>query len=235
MYNIIKFDTLPSTNLYLKQNYQNYNEFTIITTDNQTNGKGRMTRIWNSSKDDLTFSILLTPTFDSSKLPLISLIIGAALCNVINRYISCSIKWPNDIIINDKKVAGILVEGVFSDKTEAVIVGIGINVNQVFFSDDLIIKATSLRLETNNIIDKDKLLKEVVEEFITLYNKFLQNDNTYLDIVKNNNYLKNKEVYLNNQKIKVLDINNNGNLIILEDNMQKEIYFGEVTLNQIYK
>jgi BirA family biotin operon repressor/biotin-[acetyl-CoA-carboxylase] ligase len=55
MYNIIKFDTLPSTNKYLKEYYNQYDEFTVITTDNQTNGKGRMTRVWNSTKDYLTF------------------------------------------------------------------------------------------------------------------------------------------------------------------------------------
>ncbi len=235
MYEIIKFATLPSTNLYLKQNHQSYLEFTVITTDNQTNGKGRMSRTWISSKDNLTFSILLKPTFDSSKLPLISLITGAALCNVINRYIKCSIKWPNDIIINDKKVAGILVEGIFTDKTEAVIVGIGINVNEVLFPNNLIIKATSLRLELEEIIDKEKLLDEVVKEFIDLYTKFLNDDNTYLDIVKDNNYLINKEVYINNKKIKVLDINNKGNLIILENNQEREIYFGEITLTKIYE
>lgn len=65
MYKIIKFDTLDSTNLYLKQNYNQYDEFTVITTDNQTKGKGRMQRIWNSNKDDLTFSILLKPNIDS--------------------------------------------------------------------------------------------------------------------------------------------------------------------------
>ena len=92
MYNIIKFETLPSTNKYLKENYQNYDEFTIITTDNQTNGKGRMTRVWNSTKDDLTFSILLKPNIDSSQISQIPLIIGASLCEIINKYIKLTLK-----------------------------------------------------------------------------------------------------------------------------------------------
>lgn len=234
MYKIIKFDTLDSTNLYLKQNYNQYDEFTVITTDNQTKGKGRMQRVWNSNKDDLTFSILLKPNIDSSNLPLISLITGASLCNVINKYIKSQIKWPNDILVNSKKLAGILVEGIYSNKTDAIIVGIGINVNSVDFPSDLIIKATSLKKELNKDINKDDLLNEIIKEFISLYNKFLNNDNTYINIVKNNNYLKNKKVYINNNEVEVLDITNKGNLLIKENEEIREIYFGEVTLEKIY-
>lgn len=235
MYKIINFPTLSSTNQYLKENYKKYDEFVVVTTDNQTNGKGRMDRVWNSSKDDLIFSILLKPKFDSSKIPLISLIMGASLCNVINKYQNCSIKWPNDIIINDKKIAGILVEAVSSYEIDAVIIGIGINVNSEKFPSDLIIKASSLKLETNKLINKKILLDEILKEFLRLYFLFIDNDYEFLNIVKENNYLKNKNVYINDKEVKVLDINNSGNLIILEDNTIKEIYYGEVTLNKIYK
>lgn len=235
MYKIINFPTLSSTNQYLKENYKKYDEFVVVTTDNQTNGKGRMDRVWNSSKDDLIFSILLKPKFDSSKIPLISLIMGASLCNVINKYQNCSIKWPNDIIINDKKIAGILVEAISSYEIDAVIIGIGINVNSEKFSSDLIIKASSLKLETNKLINKEILLDEILKEFLRLYFLFIDNDYEFLNIVKENNYLKNKNVYINDKEVKVLDINNSGNLIILEDNTIKEIYYGEVTLNKIYK
>jgi len=235
MYKIIKFETLPSTNLYLKQNYQTLDEFTIITTDNQTNGKGRLNRTWNSKKDDLTFSILLKPNIDSSKLPLISLIAGASLCRVINKYIKSEIKWPNDILVNNKKIAGILVEGVYSNKTEAIIVGIGLNVNSVEFPDDLIIKATSLKKELNKYIDKEKILNKIIKEFIIIYNEFLHGNNIYLDIVRENNYLKNKKAYINNNEVEILDIDYNGNLIIKDQEEIKEIYYGEITLEKLYK
>lgn len=234
MYKIINFETLPSTNLYLKQNYHSLDEYTVITTNNQTNGRGRINRVWNSKKDDLTFSILLKPNIDSSKLPLISLIAGAALCNVIDQYSKCFIKWPNDILVNDKKLAGILVEGVYSENVEAIIVGIGINVNSVEFPNDLIIKATSLKKELNKTIDKEKLLNEIIKEFIIIYNEFLNGNNIYIDIIQKNNYLKNKKVYINNNEVEVLDINNYGNLIIKENDETKEIFFGEVTLEKIY-
>lgn len=234
MYKIINFETLPSTNLYLKQNYHIFDEYTVITTDNQTNGRGRINRVWNSNKDDLTFSILLKPNIDSSKIPLISLIIGAAINKIIDKYIKSYIKWPNDILVNDKKLAGILVEGVFSKKIDAVIVGVGINVNTIEFLDNLIIKATSLKKELNIEIDKNELLTQIIEQFIYLYNEFLNGNDQYLDILKTNNYLKNKKVYINNNEVEVLDINNKGNLIIKENEEIKEIFFGEVTLEKIY-
>ena len=234
MYKIINFETLPSTNLYLKQNYHIFDEYTVITTDNQTNGRGRINRVWNSNKDDLTFSILLKPNIDSSKIPLISLIIGAAINTIVDKYIKSYIKWPNDILVNDKKLAGILVEGVFSEKIDAVIVGVGINVNSVEFPDNLIIKATSLKKELNIEIDKNELLTQIIEQFIYLYNAFLNGKDQYLNILKNNNYLKDKKVYINNTEVEVLDINNKGNLIIKENEEIKEIFFGEVTLEKIY-
>jgi len=236
MYKIINFDTLPSTNKHLKENYQNYDEFTIITTDNQTNGKGRMTRAWNSTKDDLTFSILLKPDIDSSYISQIPLIMGAALCRIINKYIKSEIKWPNDIIVNNKKIAGILVEGITSNKVEAIVVGVGINVNSTSFPNDLLIKATSLKKELNKTIDKEKLLYKIIKEFIILYIEFLNGNGKYLDICIENNYLKNKQVYVDNELIEVIDINLNGNLLIKDsNNNMKEIYYGEVTLNKIYE
>ena len=234
MYKIINFETLPSTNLYLKQNYHIFDEYTVITTDNQTNGRGRINRVWNSNKDDLTFSILLKPNIDSSKIPLISLIIGAAINTIVDKYIKSYIKWPNDILVNDKKLAGILVEGVFSEKIDAVIVGVGINVNTTEFPDNLIIKATSLKKELNIEIDKNELLTQIIEQFIYLYNEFLNGNDQYLNTLKNNNYLKDKKVYINNTEVEVLDINNKGNLIIKENEEIKEIFFGEVTLEKIY-
>ena len=236
MYNIIKFDTLPSTNKYLKEHYNQYDEFTVITTDNQTNGKGRMTRVWNSTKDDLTFSILLKPNIDSSYISQIPLIMGAAVCRMISKYTKSEIKWPNDIMVNNKKIAGILVEGITSNKVDAIVVGVGINVNSISFPDDLLIKATSLKKQLNKTIDKEKLLNQIIKEFIILYMEFLNGNKKYLDICIENNYLKNKQVYVKNEFIEVIDISLNGNLLIKDSNNNiKELYYGEVTLNKVYE
>lgn len=235
MYKIINFPTLSSTNQYIKENYKTLDEYSVIVTEEQTNGKGRLGRTWISHNDDLTFSILLKPNLDSSKIPLISLVAGLSICNVINKYINCEIKWPNDIIVNDKKIAGILVEAVSSNTIDCVVVGIGININGLEYSKDLIMKATSLRLELNNIIDKQNILIDILEQFDIIYQELINNNLSFINNIRKYNYLKDKEVYINNEKVKVLDINNKGNLIILDKEETKEIYFGEVTLNNIYK
>lgn len=234
-YKILNFDTLSSTNLYLKNNYQTLDNYTVVNTEIQTNGRGRENRIWNSlPNDDLTFSILLKPNIDSNKISLIPLVMGASLCITLRKYINCQIKWPNDILINGKKIAGILVEAVSSNKIDAVIVGVGININSLQFPSDLIMKATSLKLELNKEINKEEILSECLKNFDMLYTQFINNNNSFLDIVKKYNYLKNKDIYINNKKVKALDIAQSGNLIILDNEQIKEIYYGEVTLNQIY-
>lgn len=235
-YNIIILQEHPSSNLYIKQNYQSLQEYTVINVINQTAGRGREQRKWESQPNtNLTFSIYLKPKICNNQLPLISLIVGASLFKTINKYIKCSIKWPNDIIVNDKKIAGILVESIYSNELEALVCGVGININQEMFSKDLIIKATSLKNELGYHIDKDIVLNDFLKEFSILYEDFLIGKNHFITICKENNYLKNKEVYYDNKKIKVIDISEKGNLVVLENNQIKELFYGEVTLKNTYK
>lgn len=232
---IINFKTLPSTNQYLKEHYQELEEFTVVKADNQTNGHGRMNRSWQVEPNtNLTFSILLKPKVDCSIIPLISLVAGASVFKTLDKYVQCTIKWPNDIMINDKKVTGILAEGVYSNTMEALIIGIGINVNQTTFNEEIKNKATSLKNELHKDLNIDTLLQEFCLNFEYLYNDYVNGNNTYITICKEHNYLKDKVVTYDNKEVKVLDISNNGNLKILENNQIKELFFGEVTLQNIY-
>lgn len=232
---IINFKTLPSTNQYLKEHYQELEEFTVVKADYQTNGHGRMNRSWQVEPNtNLTFSILLKPKVDCSILPLISLVAGASVFKTLDKYVQCTIKWPNDIMINDKKVTGILAEGVYSNTMEALIIGIGINVNQTTFNEEIKNKATSLKNELRKDLNIDTLLQEFCLNFEYLYNDYINGNNTYITICKEHNYLKDKVVTYDNKEVKVLDISNNGNLKILENNQIKELFFGEVTLQNIY-
>lgn len=235
MMKVIQFETLPSTNLYLKENYRKLDDFTVVQTDKQTNGKGRMQRKWLVDDSSLTFSILLKPHILDSSMPLISLVAGASVYLTIKQYTNCSIKWPNDIMINDKKVCGILVEAVSTSTIEAVIVGIGININQQVFSEEIQYKATSLQKETHKLFDKYKIMDEVLINFRNLYNDFKNNNYIFLSICQNNNYLKGKKAFYNNREVEILDINNQGNLLVKDNNEVKEVYYGEITLEQIYQ
>lgn len=234
-YKVINFDVITSTNQYIKEQYKNLEPFTIINANKQTNGRGRVDRKWESIEGkNLTFSIYLKPKILPEKLPLLSLVIGASIYNVLSKYINCLIKWPNDIIVNDKKIAGILVESIYSNKLEALVAGIGININQVQFSNDLKNKATSLFIETNTEYNKNIILDEFIKEFDLLYNDFIIGNNQFVNICKEHNYLLNKEINYNGSIAKIVDISEEGKLIIDINGKQEQLFFGEITLESIY-
>lgn len=234
-YKVINFDVITSTNQYIKEQYKNLEPFTIINANKQTNGRGRVDRKWESIEGkNLTFSIYLKPKILPEKLPLLSLVIGASIYNVLSKYINCLIKWPNDIIVNDKKIAGILVESIYSNKLEALVAGIGININQVQFSNDLKNKATSLFIETNTEYNKNIILDDFIKEFDLLYNDFIIGNNQFVNICKEHNYLLNKEINYNGSIAKIVDISEEGKLIIDINGKQEQLFFGEITLESIY-
>ena len=232
---LIKFDVIDSTNTYLKTNYESLDNLTVVTSEHQTNGKGRLGRTW-VDEDDLLFSILIKENIE--KPTDYSFLIGAVLVKVLSDY-NPKIKWPNDIIINDKKCIGILLEGVTKEKQECVIIGVGINVNTTKFSEDLLFKATSLRNESNKRIDKESLLEKIIEEFINEYSDYKNKKSNYLNIVRNNFYLDNKDIsFLYNNKEErgnVQGIDDEGNLIVKTNDKILYLNSGEVTLSNIYK
>ncbi len=234
-YEVIRINSIPSTNLFLKENYDDFNEYTVLVCEKQSEGRGRMGRVWFSSEDNIAMSILLKPD-NLVNISNISLVVGASVFNTLNRYVKCSIKWPNDIIVNDKKICGILLEAISSSEIEAVIVGIGINVNQVKFDEEIKNKATSLKLELNKDFDKDEIVNLLINNFDYLYTDFLNGGNEYMEIIRNNFYLKDKEGFINSkEKIKIIDIDNDGKLIVLKDGRIEKLNSGEITLEKFYK
>lgn len=168
----IFFESISSTNLYLKENYKTLDDLTVVYANHQTEGRGRLGRIWIDS-DDLLFSILLKKNIN--KPTDYTFIIALAVVNILKKYgINSLIKWPNDIIVNKKKICGILLEGIASSKQEAVIIGVGLNVNTTNFTKELVFKATSMKKELKKDFDKEKLLDDIISEFENIqvsYNK----------------------------------------------------------------
>lgn len=120
---------------------------TIILADEQTAGMGRLGRSWQSDAElGIYCSILLRLPVQPGTLPVINLVLGLATAEAIQEstHVACDLRWPNDVLINERKVAGILAQLVET----CVIAGIGINVNQTLFPPDLRTPATSLRIES---------------------------------------------------------------------------------------
>lgn len=166
---LIKLDAIDSTNDFLKELLTNNNpeNFTVITAEAQTKGKGQMGSVWVSEKGkNLTMSILVKDfLFDINQIYNLNISVAVAIVRVLETYNipKLSIKWPNDIMSDNKKVGGILIENVIKGTTKIdSIIGIGLNVNQTNF--DGLPKASSLSLMANTIFDKDELLHKIVEE-----------------------------------------------------------------------
>lgn len=176
-------DSLPSTNEYIKEEIAKSTPFeagTVILAKEQTKGRGQRNNSWNSRKNEnLTFSYLLRPTFLS---PLsqfyLTVSVSLALVKFLKQYIpDVFIKWPNDIMAGNKKICGILIENTISGhKIKHSIVGIGLNVNQTQFENNLK-QATSIKahLGSSQNFELLKLAKKLFdflsEEYYTLQTK----------------------------------------------------------------
>jgi BirA family transcriptional regulator, biotin operon repressor / biotin---[acetyl-CoA-carboxylase] ligase len=166
---IIKLNATESTNDYLKQinREKKLENFTIVTAFSQTKGKGQMGAQWNSEPGkNLTFSVLyksnenqITSIFDMNVAVAVSIIQALESFEIPK----LNIKWPNDILAENKKIGGILIENnLKADATIATIIGIGINVNQEFFPD--FVQAGSLKSITSKEYNLDELLEKIVSQ-----------------------------------------------------------------------
>ena len=150
----------------------------VVIAEKQTAGRGRSGKTWESPLGGIWLSIILTPNVDYSNIPLITLATGVAVAKTLERIEveSCEIKWPNDIMINGKKVCGILTEATTSfNSIENVVVGVGIdaNLNIEDFPEELKDKTTSLEIELGRKVDENLLIKlflEEIEEIFELFN-----------------------------------------------------------------
>jgi len=152
----------------------------LFVAEMQTDGKGRFNKEWLSPENvGIWLSILLRPDVMPSKIMQISLISGIVVCKAIRNItgLNAQIKWPNDIIINSKKVCGILTEMVTEEqRINYVVNGIGINVNTREFQEDIKNIATSLYIETGKIHSRKLLIQQILTIFEEYYEKLIYND-----------------------------------------------------------
>lgn len=242
--NIICLDTIDSTNEEAKRlGSKGEADGTVIFAEEQTKGKGRLGRSWISPKgSSLIFSVLLRPNMMPFDIPNITIAAGYSVCKAIRKFTGCNamIKWPNDLIIGNKKICGILTEmAAEADRINYVVVGIGINVNIQSFPEEISCKATSLSIESGKKINRADLVKEILAQFDKDYREFvLFNSLNMIEEFKANCATIGREVtaYVGNKVIKgtAIDILPNGELVIKNNSGQFMINSGEVTVQGIY-
>ena len=222
-YTIYKYAKLDSTNAFLKQHCSNLPEYSVIWADEQTHGRGRFARTWNSEPGlDLTFSLLLPLTTLEQKLRQnITQIAALSIAQMLEGYgLKPSVKWPNDVLIQRKKVSGILCEIVKTDERVFGVLGIGINVNSTDQSlANIDLPATSLRYELHHNIERQDLLKKLLEIIINCFNVLCQSGFTQnrQEIVKRlafiNEHIIFTDVKQDSYSGKIIDLNDDGSLL----------------------
>ena len=168
-YKIHHFNSLTSTQDKAKDFAEKGVGDIVIVSDIQTKGRGRFKRKWHSGKGGLWMSILLKPK-NADNLQYLTFAAAVSVAESIEKasHLKTNIKWPNDVHYKGKKLCGILTEGVFG-KENFVIVGVGLNVNQNKFNEEIKNTATSLRIIKHKIFDINKLAKRISSGFFELY------------------------------------------------------------------
>ncbi len=239
---IHSFNTVKSTNDTARQLAEKgATEGTIVTAEKQTLGKGRLGRSWHSpEKMGIYVSIVLRPKFSPDKAPGLSIMSALAVAETLNEHSpkKVQIKWPNDILINGRKVSGVLTElSAEKNKINHVIVGIGINVkqSQIDFPPNFRAAATSLTCETGNEVSRVELLKQLLFCFEKEYLRYKKGQLAKsLPRIRKWSSLLNREVALrwNGATVtgRAVDIDLSGSLIIESAGNRMTVSSGEVTV-----
>ncbi len=232
------FEEIDSTNKKAKMlAVKDAKRGTVVIAERQNGGKGRLDREWYSPPNSgLWFSLILRPDFKPDKAPLLTVTASLAVVVVLERYgLEVEIKWPNDILINGKKVCGILSEmSADMDKINYAIVGIGINVNQKEFPDYLREIATSIRMNIGKKIDRNKLLQKILLSFTGYYNMLLKDENErIIDIWQQRLNIVNQNIEISSKgklhKGKAVGVSKKGELLVKEKDRIISFWAGDAT------
>tara|TARA_B100001287_G_scaffold99049_1_gene83284 strand:+ start:9424 stop:10170 length:747 start_codon:yes stop_codon:yes gene_type:complete len=230
---VIKLKSVDSTNNYaaklLKQTKIPFG--TVIMARYQTDGKGQINGLWDAEEDsNLLMSVILDTEFLTiEKVFFLSKVVALSLIGSLNQFgIKASIKWPNDIIVNRKKIAGVLIENQwFGHQLSSSVIGIGLNVNQVVFPKSF--NATSLKLITSRLFVVEDVLKVVCHYLNQFYKllidlKFQKIDLAYHEFLINYNELANFKEENEIFTAKVNGVNELGELVLQLNDGQVKFY-----------
>lgn len=239
-------DTLDSTNTKAKQlAREGAVEGTLVIADQQTGGKGRLGRSWESpSGTGIWMSLILRPDILPQYASQLTLVAGLNMCEAIEEVtkLKAKIKWPNDVVVNGKKICGILTEmSAEIDGINYIVVGIGVNVNTKEFPESLPY-ASSLALEGEREYSRKAIIKRFLEKFEIDYNHYKEQPdlNNIKARYEKNCITLHKKVKLikKDQEViaEAIGITNEGTLRVrYEDGMIEEVLSGEVSVRGLYE
>jgi BirA family biotin operon repressor/biotin-[acetyl-CoA-carboxylase] ligase len=241
--NIICLKETDSTNTRAKElAAQGAPEGTLVIAEKQTKGRGRRGRNWFSPPGGgIYFSLILRPAMPPGETPRITLMTAVVLAETLISLVKLNlrIKWPNDILVNRKKLAGILTEiSADMDAVNYIIVGLGLNVNNLFENSpqDIKKKATSILIETGNRVPRIKFIQNYLKLYEQYYDMFKKNDfepimNRWRELADIIGKQIRVDVIGKTHIGEVMDVDNDGVLILKDDQGRlQRIFSGDVTL-----
>ena len=243
--NVVYYDEIDSTNNRAKEAGDNGAAHgTLFVADMQVAGKGRRGRVWKSpSGSSIYMTILLYPDIPPVKAPQLTLLMAIAVAEGIQEVtgLETKIKWPNDIVVNGRKICGILTEmSAQIDYINYIVVGVGINVSNESFPEEVAATATSLYLLTGVRISRAKLAAKIMAEFEKYYAIYLETQDLSGVMNEYNCHLVNR-----GRSVRVLDprkeytgvaqgINQNGELLVQTEDGTAHVSSGEVSVRGVY-
>jgi len=231
------FKSIDSTHAQLMRAGDELAEGTLITADFQEKGRGRLGRTWTASPgSSLLASLLLKPKIAAAKAPQLTHAIALACAHALIREgLDIKIRWPNDLVCNDKKIAGILAESsILGNKVDFAVLSFGINLNQSQGElDEIDRPATSCAVESGKAWDPDKLLDAIMAELKALYSSYVTEGFAALKKGwESLNYLEGRAITidLGNSKMDGIakGIDDDGRLILSVKDETKKFTAGEV-------
>ncbi len=244
-YPVYYYDVIDSTNTEAKRLAGKNLEKVLVLAETQMQGRGRRGRNWESPKGtSISMSLLLRPKISPDRASMLTLVMGLSVVEGLEQElgVQTQIKWPNDVVLNKKKLVGILTEmSLRGMEIDYIVIGIGINVNIVDFPEELVDKATSLQLECGYAVERERLITAALKAFDRNYQEFLKTQDL------SNLKTRYEAVMANqNQPVRVLEpgneyegtavgINTMGELLVEKENGSYEaVYAGEVSVRGLY-
>lgn len=239
------FDQLPSTSAYLAQMNATDANAHVVACDWQTQGNGRRGKSWDTKPGNITFSVCTVAPLQASQLMGLSLVTGVTIAQALQEAcdIAVQLKWPNDVIIQDRKLCGLLTELQSSQNvgTTTVVTGIGINVIENDAVKQMGIGGISLQEVCDSVPAREHIIATIVEILLKNYSLFYQHGwPAFKDLWASRDYLVGKSVILHaseqrpQQRVDVQGIDDNGALLVsdngVNDRSTRAVYSGEVSV-----
>ncbi|MGF0065530.1 biotin--[acetyl-CoA-carboxylase] ligase [Lachnospiraceae bacterium SGI.085] len=242
---IYYYDVTDSTNIRAKElAEEGHPSGTLVVADRQESGRGRRGRSWDSpSGTGIFMTLLLKPEMNPNHASMLTLVAAMAVARAISKCADTEalIKWPNDIVIGGKKICGILTEmSAQFDFINHIVIGIGINVHNEHFPEEIVETASSILLQTGKRIRRAELIEQILEQFEHYYAIFMETEDLSGLVKEYNSILVNM-----NKSVRVLDpkepfegkamgITKKGELIVDTWESRKMVSSGEVSVRGLY-